>query len=230
MKLSPIFQIFNSFVSLHPLNDQDRSHLDQLVVEVEKKTGAQLVLSVIERCDDYPELPWKAFALGVAIVSLIMLAMDMINPVWISNTAVLLAVVTILATGAVCALLSILIPGFARFFLDKDRSEMEVRQYAESLFLSRELFATRNRCGILLLIGLFERHIVILPDTGLENRLSQADCFEIIAAMTESLSSGSMVNAFEQGLKDLEQVLSGTKPAKPIKNELPNEMIEEEGS
>ena len=225
-----IRKIFNPFNTKRSLSGQDRSHLNTRVVETEKCTGTQIVLSVIERCDAYPEIPWKAFALGVAIASLTLLAMNILRSVWVSGATVLVAVVIILAAGAVCALLSIFVSGFARFFLDKDRSEMEVRQYAESLFLSRELFSTSKRTGILLLIGLFERQIIILPDTGFENQLSQSDLQKIIDQMTHMLALGRISEALEEGLRGLEKVLSGTKLVSSEENELPDEIVEEEGS
>lgn len=229
MKQQGILQILSSLISLYPLNDQERSQLNARVAEAEKRTGAQLVLSVVERCDDYPELPWKAFALGVGLASLIWLAVDMLNPFWISGMAVLFLVVIILAAGALCALLCVLVPGFARFFLDKERSELEVLQYAESTFLSRELFTTSGRTGILLLIGLFERQVVIRPDTGLEDRLNPSDLHKIIDAMTGPLSSGRIAEALEAGLSGLESALTDTRPLKAGQNELPNDLIEEKG-
>ena len=52
------------------LTQQERARLKGRVAEAEARTGAQLVVAVIDRCDAYPELPWKAFALGVATTSL----------------------------------------------------------------------------------------------------------------------------------------------------------------
>jgi len=224
-----IRRIFNPFNTKRSLNDKDRSQLNAYVAETEKRTGTQIVLSVIERCDVYPELPWKAFALGVALASLVLLAMDILRPDWVSVATILLAVVIILSAGAVCALLCIFVPGFARFFLDEERSEVEVRQYAESLFLSRELFATKERTGVLLLVGLFERQVVVLPDTGLDGRLNLTDLQEIIDQMTHMLASGQIAEALGKGLICLEKVLSDTKLLKSEENELPDEIIEEEG-
>ena len=67
------------------------------------------------------------------------------------------------------------VPPFARLFLAAHRRDLEVRQHAQSLFLTRELFATRARTGVLILVSLFERRIEILPDTGLHARVSEAD-------------------------------------------------------
>jgi len=212
------------------LTDQERIQLDQHVAEVEKRTGAQIVLAVIERSDCYAELPWKAFALGAAVAGLGAALLDLLLPGWPASFAALFAVVSMLAAGAACALLCIALPQFARFFLDAHRAEMEVRQYAESLFLSREVFATRGRTGLLLLVSMFERQVVLLPDTGLGKRLSREALQDIVARMTPELAAGQVGLALEKGLAELEQHLAATPTGESLKNELPNSIIEEKGS
>jgi putative membrane protein len=212
------------------LNDEERRRLDQRVADAEKRTGAQIVLAVVERSDVHAELPWKAFALGVAVAGLGVTALDLLRPGWSSPTAVLLSVTATLITGAACALACVGLPGFARLFLDAHRAEVEARQYAESLFLSREVFATRGRMGILLLVSLFERQVVALPDAGLRERLGRDVLQGIITSMTTLLASGQVAKAFETGLAGLEDALGSTVPAITVENELPNAIIEEKGS
>ncbi|NTW99511.1 MAG: TPM domain-containing protein, partial [Geobacteraceae bacterium] len=55
------------------LSDQERDYLDARVAETEKRTGTQIVLSVIQRSDAYVELPWKAFAMAVSASGLFFL-------------------------------------------------------------------------------------------------------------------------------------------------------------
>jgi len=42
------------------VSEQDRTHLDEPVAEMEQRTGKRIVLSVIRRSDAYAELPWKS--------------------------------------------------------------------------------------------------------------------------------------------------------------------------
>ena len=100
------------------------------------------------------------------------------------GTLIHFTVAIILATGIIFVFLTILFQGLARLFLSDGRRETEVMQYAESLFLSRELFATGDRRGILLLISQFERQVVILPDKGVRDRLSIDVMNDIISKMT----------------------------------------------
>jgi putative membrane protein len=210
--------------------EQERKHLDGKVVEAERRTGSQIVLAVVPRSDAYAELPWKAFALGAALAGLAFAALDLLHPGWHAPTAVLLSLTGTLLAGVACALASVGVPGFARLFLDAHRAVVESRQYAESLFLSREVFATRGRTGILLFVSLFERQIIILPDTGLSGRLSREALQGIITRMTPPLASGQVAQAFEAGLAGLEESLGAMAPSGVVVNELPNGIVEERGA
>lgn len=212
------------------LTSEERKQLDQQVAEAEKRTGAQIVLAVVERSDVYAELPWKAFALGAAAAGLAIAVLDLLRPEWHTSTAVLLSVTVTLIAGAACALACVGLPGFARLFLDANRAEVEARQYAESLFLSREVFATRGRTGVLLLVSLFEHQVIMLPDAGLSKRLGRDATQTIIGRMTPLLASGQVAKAFAAGLAGLEASLGATVSAGRVENELPNRIVEEKGS
>jgi putative membrane protein len=212
------------------LNKQARLKLDQRIAETEKKTGAQVVLAVVERSDSYAEIPWKAFALGVALSGFIMVSAELLHPVWPSNASALPPVLLMLAAGVAAALLCVGSPLFARFFLDSHRAALEVRQYAQSMFLERELFGTSQRAAILILISLFERSVVVLPDTGINKRLSAKSLQSVVDRITQTLASKRLADAFEEGLSALEEILAATAPAESGKNELPDEIIEEKGT
>ena len=112
------------------------------------------------------------------------------SPGLVTETLILFPVAIILATGTIFVFLTILFQGFARLFLSDSRRETEMMQYAESLFLSRELFATEDRRGILLLVSQFERKVVILPDKGVRDRLSIEVMNNIISKMKQYLRTG----------------------------------------
>lgn len=212
------------------LTNKERSLLERRIAATEKITGTQIVLAVIEKCDSYAEIPWKAFALGAAVAGFLIFVFDLLYSQWCSPTLVMISVFIILIAGIFTSLLSLYIPSFARFFLAEHRAETEVRQYAESLFLSRELYATRRRTGVLLLVGLFEHQIILLPDKGLNRRLHQKAMQKIIEQMKPSLVSEQVARALEIGLIKLAEILALKKGGKKRKNELANIIIEEKGA
>ncbi len=205
---------------------------DKTIAEAEESTHCQFVVAVIKRSDTYPEIPWKAFALGTALAGLATVLLDWLLFNWISQISGYLAAVIILSGGIVSASLTILIPSFARLFLSKHRARAEVRQYAQGLFLDRELFATSQRTGVLLLISFFERRVIILPDTGLLNHLHRKAIQEIIAEMKPALKKNDINAAIETGLNSLTHLLAASqsqRAAKSDKNDLANDLIVEKG-
>jgi putative membrane protein len=214
----------------HKLTEQEQHHLDKRVAEAEKRTGSQIVLAVIARSDAYPELPWKAFALAAAVAGFAATLLDRLRADWHTAGTVLFVVAATLVAGAGSALLTVVWPGFARLFLDRNRAEAESQQYAESLFLKRDLFATKGRTGILLFVSLFERQVIALPDRQLAQRLGKDDLQSIIGRMTTALARGQVSTALDQGLLGLEEVLSSTAPKAAAGNELPNSIVQEDGA
>lgn len=210
------------------LTNEQRKQLDALIDKTEKRSGVQVVLAVIERSDSYIELPWKAFAFGASIAGLLVVILNLPFYDWYPHVTALTGTAAALGGGAAFAFLAAMIPGFAKYFLSGDRAEVEVRQYAQSLFLERELFATRSRTGILMMVSLFERKVVVLPDTGLSDTLSEEAMQKVIHTMAPLLKRKKIVGAFETGLAQLSLILGQDKPS-GRRDELPDEIIEEKG-
>ena len=48
------------------LSAKEQQEIKALAQQFEQASGAQAVAAVVGKADDYPDIPWKAFALGVA--------------------------------------------------------------------------------------------------------------------------------------------------------------------
>lgn len=213
------------------LNRADIESIDARIAAIEAATGVEIVAAVIGKADAYPELPWTAFAAGASLAALATVAADALRPDWTAAHAALVAAVTILGAGGACALVSIFVPAFARLFLRAVRADVEVRQYARSLFLERELFRTRGRTGILLLVSVFERRVELLPDVGFGGRFEAADWHRVIATMAPALSDRRPAAALLAGLDGLADLLarSGCRAGADDVNELPDQPVELKG-
>jgi putative membrane protein len=199
---------------------------------LEAHAGVQVVTAVVGKADHYVELPWKAFALGAVFAALALVVADWLRPEWVGAHVALMHVLTILGVGGVSALLAIYVPVYARLFLTNLRRDSEVRHYAQSMFLRRELFNTRDRNGILVLVCLFEHKVEILSDTGLHGRVGEPQWRSVIARMTPALAAGRIGEALLQGLARLDEILreKGPKPQADATNELGDGPIEERGA
>lgn len=210
------------------LTESERKRLDELIIEAEKLTRIEIVLSAVKRSDSYAEIPWKAFAFGASLAALFMFLFDLLVLTWVYESLVLATIALMLAVGILLAGLTLLFPVVARLFLSRHRKEMETIQYAESMFLNRELFTTKGRKGVLLLVSIFERQVVIIPDKGLRDILEKSTLLGIIDEMTQILKRGHVAQALELGINRIIEKTGSTTGGDP-KDELSNEIIEEEG-
>ena len=205
--------------------------LEALVAGIEERTGTQIVPAVVGKSDSYVELPWMAFAAGASLAALGLVIADFVRPHWTHTYTAVLHAMTILGAGAASALLAIFAPPFARLFLRQTRIDTEVRQYAESMFLRRSLFATSRRTAILILISLFERRIEIVADEGCHQRVKPADWQEVIARMTPHLRERKPGDALRDALTAVDALLQSrgfTRGDGPL-DALSNRAVEEHG-
>jgi uncharacterized membrane protein len=201
------------------LSETERRDIGERAARLEARTGVQVVAAVVGRCDAYPEVPWKAFALcsGLAF-----LAASLWHP------DAVLGGLTFLLGGAAAALATVFLPGFARLFLDAARREAETRQYAAAFFLANDLSRTQQRRAVLVLVGVFERTVVLLPDSGLP--LASAELQKVIERMTPQLAAGRVAPALRDGLGALEALLAAKGFAGGGSDEIAQEIFEEKGA
>lgn len=201
------------------------------VAALEARTGTQVVTAVVGRSDAYPEAPWRAFALGAAATALVSAVGALFSSQWQSGESALNHAVVILGSGAALALLTMVYPPLARLFTDRLRRDFEVTQFAQSLFFSRGLDRTRGRIGVLLLISLFERKVILLPDGGFEGHVHPAEWQAITDRITLLLSRRDVGFALQAGLEGLEALLleRGFNTAGAAEDELPNDVLQLRG-
>lgn len=214
------------------LTAREAEAIDARVAAVEAATGVEIVAALIGKADAYFEVPWKAFALGASIAALAAAIADAVRPDWVAAHAAVKWAVGILAAGGSSALAAVFVPGWARAFLSPSRREVEVRQYAQALFLEREMFRTRGRTGVLLLVSAFERRIEILPDTGHRDRVAAAEWQEVVARMRPRLAAGRPGDALLEGLAAMQDLLirkGYRRAAAAERDRLPNRPIDEPG-
>jgi uncharacterized membrane protein len=62
------------------LRKAEADAIDTRIASVEARTGVQIVAAVMARSDGYPEVVWKAFALGVALAALAVAVLEAARP------------------------------------------------------------------------------------------------------------------------------------------------------
>ena len=199
------------------------------VARIEARTGVEIVAVVTAKSSHYPQIPWKAFALGVSLAAAAAVIGDLVRPEWPAPHSAFLAVIAMLGAGAGLALSTIFVPGIARVFLRGPRRDFEVRQCAREMFLRHEVFATHDRMGVLVLVSLFERKLEIVADRGFDGRVAAVEWRASIERMAPLVATEGPAAALREGLSAIEALLveKGYGSARPGANELPDAPREE---
>jgi len=211
-------------------NEQEKSDIRAGAARVEAQTGVQVLAVLADKSDTYPEIPWKAFSLGIALAALGLAAMVVMDTGRFAAEP-LLWVTALLAAGLVPAAASIFLPAVARLFLSDLRAQAETVQFAQSLFLEHGLSRTRSRRAVLLMASCFERRSAVVADTGIAERVAQTDLDRICATMDARLAGGSPAAAMAAVLPDLERLLrqQGFAPSPGAGDEVAGEFLETKG-
>jgi putative membrane protein len=211
------------------LTEAEARLIEARAAELERHAGVQVVAAVVGRADAYPEIPWKAFALGTGAALLAAFVAAWLRPNWPCAELSALEAALVLCAGAAAALAAAYVPPFARLFLDRERADAEVRQYADAMFLARGLHGTAGRVGVLLLVSLFEREVAIRCDQGVAARVPDAALESVIAVMTPTLGRGAVAEALLEGLAELERLLLARGFPKGGPDEIADELVQEKG-
>ena len=86
---------------------------------------------------------------------------------------------------------------------------MRVHQRATQAFISEEVFATRDRTGILIFLSLHERRVLVLGDSGINKKVKPSDWDGIVNMIVSGIREGKttegMISAIRECGKLLEQ-------------------------
>ena len=206
--------------------------ITERIADIEASTGVQVVVAIVGRAARYPEARWKAFALGASVGALVVGALAFVRADWNTAGSVLEAIVVVMAAGLSNAVVATWVDGYAQIFVRRNRAAVEVRQYAEGLFLARGLFETPARTAVLMVVCLLERVVVVHADRGYSDRITAAEWEGVVAPMRVALRGGDRAGAVEAGLGALQALLvrSGFVGAGPTMNALPDRPLEERGA
>jgi putative membrane protein len=88
------------------------------------------------------------------------------------------------------------VPAVKRIFAGTELMKKRVGQRAAGVFIEEEVFATRDRTGILLFVSLTEHKVVVLGDSGINAKVQHADW----QAIVDTIVDGIVQDRFVDGL------------------------------
>jgi len=150
-------------------SEADREAIRVATTAAERETAGELVVYVTERCDPHSEVAWKAALIGGALGALCAAVAVWRFGGW--GAPDYLWMLVGLQLGLVGGWLASRFDGAARRLIDSDALDSRVEGRAAEAFLEEQVFATRNRTGIMVFVALFEHRVLILADEGIDEQV-----------------------------------------------------------
>jgi putative membrane protein len=204
-----------------------QAELDQVrdaTRRAEGGTAGELVCVIVQRSDGYEDARWRAATLGALAGGLVAAYGIYAIESW-SPLAPLWPAVAPLAGAAAAWLLATGVPAIERELAGFETMRRRVRQGAARAFVVEEVFATRQRTGVLIFLSLFERRVEIVCDEGIRALVPAAAWTEISTRLASGITRGSAGTALVEAIEACGALLAkhGLERASADLNELPDE-------
>lgn len=181
-------------------SEADREAIRGATAAAERKTAAEIVVYVTERCDPHPEAAWKAALLGGAVGSLCAVVLTRVFGGW--GTPEYHWVLIGFQIGFLLGYIASRFDGAARRFVDDRALRSRVEGRAARAFLEEQVFATRGRTGILIFVALFEHRVLVLADEGIDKRVDEhawnAIAGDLASAIRRGAPTAALIHAVER--------------------------------
>lgn len=160
----------------------------------ESKTAGELVTYVVGRCDDYLQARLFGAWLGALAAALAAAVLFEFRGPWGPGLSLWIGLPPMIG-GVVGYLAVMVLPSIERALIPDTMLEKQVANRAAAAFLEEEVFATRDRTGILIFLAQFEHRVVVLRDAGINAKVAPAQWDAIAADIAQGIRDGHPARA-----------------------------------
>lgn len=191
----------------------------------EGATSGEIVPYVVGVCDDYREVGWKAAVIGALLGGGGGVTLHYLGDFW-GGSLWLWVVLPLVVLAGTSVLAAMYLDRFRRFLIGDDVLDLRARQRAECAFLEEEVFATRDRTGILIFVALFEHRVVVMGDAGINGAVPDGAWSHVVDDLIAGIRARQPAQALEAAITECGRLLEEHRlEIRPDDtDELPNEL------
>lgn len=201
--------------------EADRTRIADAVRAAEARTRGEIVTAVVPASDDYDGAVWRGAAFGALLGPLALVLVDLAAGLW-SDPAPWQMV---LAAAGGCAFGFLAVRASAsltRWLASDEELDLRVGRAAREAFLEHEVFATRDRSGVLIFLSLLEHRVVVLADSGIDARVAPGEWSGIVEGIVRGIRAGRPADALVESVGRCGEILerAGLEPRAEDRDEL----------
>jgi len=207
-------------------SDSERKQIAQAVKDAESTTSGEIVPVIVPESDRYPESYFKSVLFGIVLGFVCFEAYVLLFGGWNTSSGTSLIGLPLFVTlgGGIVFLGAMFLPTIKRLFISSESMDTAVHNRATKAFVEHEVFKTRDRTGIVLLVSLFEKRVEVFGDSGINQAVSADDWSEVISTIIKGVKSGKTTEAMVDGIRQCGTLLErlGVEIRPDDTNELSN--------
>lgn len=204
------------------LDSEMTERIRAAVAEAEARSGGEIVPVFLPASDDYEVALWKGAALGGLLADALVAVWMATGSVWQVGPAWLIGWG---GAGALAgALAALALPPLRRALAGGELLRRRVEQRASESFVAHEVFRTRERTGILILVSRFERRVAVLADEGIRSCVPHATWQALAAEIAARVRREGAGPALLAAVQSAGELLAAQGPPRRAddRNELPD--------
>jgi len=205
----------------------DLEALREAVGAAEGRTSGEIVPFVVARSGGFETVLWRGGAAGALVAVALLLAvralvagwsMPWVHSAWAPHAVAL--------AGAGLGLLLVrFVPAVFRRLAGGRHLDRVVHERAVRAFLDEQVFDTRDRTGIVILVSLLERRIEVLGDEGINAAVEADEWADVVGIVRDGLKRGSLTDALARAIRRCGELLEEKGVARRTDDE--NEISDE---
>ena len=185
----------------------DLDRVTHAVQEAERGTCGEIVPYIVPQSDEYAEAVWRVAALAAATILVAMAVAQVLFGFRMGLGIIGVGLVTILFS-LFCVTIVEITPALKRLVAGRERIAHRTLQRAQEAFIAEEVFATADRVGILLFISLMEHRVIVLGDTGINQRVAAEEWSAVVTTLVDAIRRNQIADGIVAAVHQCSEILT----------------------
>jgi len=201
-------------------SSQDKARITAAIHAAEKSTSGEFVAVVARASDHYVFIPllWSAIVALLFPGACLLLGLSLR---WVHIYQIQLLIFIVLAA------LLLFVPGLHLKLVPARVKHARASRLAKAQFYQQGVHVTAHHCGVLFFVSLAERHVEIVADKGIHEKLGEAHWRRIIDLFVAKVRRGQVVEGFVDAIGACGSAMAEHYPPDPAAtDELSDGLIE----
>lgn len=187
-------------------SEKDKEKVKEAVEELEKVSSGEIVTYFAKKSSNYDSAQWSNALLFMASATFMLTIMSymwwlpgIVGTFEISGFILLCGIFGYVLAGA--------FPAYRLFIVGRENAYRKVKLRAIEAFINEEVFNTRDRTGILFYVSAMEHQVIVMGDSGINQKVNQEDWDEVVNYILEGIKNNNVADGLVKAINACKNLL-----------------------